>query len=85
MSDDLPAQTTFLEDPPPRRGEYLVPEHARVEQCRSCGMSIIWARTRSDHAIPLSLATIIWRGAQRYALAHFADCPDSKEWSKRHD
>lgn len=83
MSDEPLAQSSFLDDPPARRGEYPVPSDARVEYCRSCGAAIVWRRTARGAALPLSAATILWRRAERYALSHFADCPDSREWSQK--
>jgi hypothetical protein len=67
----------------PRKGEYLVPATAEPGSCTSCGAMILWIRTPQDRAIPLSVATIQHRNGQRYALSHFADCPDGKEWRKR--
>jgi len=80
---EILGQASFLDDVPVRKGEHLVPEAADVERCRSCNAPVVWIRTRSGATMPLSLATVVWRGGQRYALAHFADCPDSKEWSTR--
>lgn len=81
MTEPLLAQTSFLDEPPARTGEQLVPDGARVEQCASCGAAIIWCRTKKGRSMPLSAATIVWRGTQRFALSHFADCPDAQEWS----
>ena len=67
----------------PRRGEHEIISGSKVESCRSCGASIIWIRTRRGKALPLSVATIERRDGRAFALAHFADCPDSKDWSKR--
>lgn len=72
-----------LAPPSPRRGEYPLPEGARVEHCRSCGAEIVWAQTAQGKAIPLSLATAQTRNGVQYLLSHFSDCPDGKEWSKR--
>lgn len=66
-----------------RAGEYIVPDQANVGRCRSCQALIVWARTEGGRPIPLSLATVEERGGVRYALAHFADCPQSKQWSKK--
>lgn len=66
-----------------RRGEYEVPEHATPTTCRSCGAAMVWIKTANGRAMPLSLATVETRDGVRYALAHFADCPEAKEWSKK--
>lgn len=66
-----------------RAGEYPIPSAATIEACRSCGAAIVWAQTQAGRAIPLSIATTRRRGGQAWALSHFADCPDSKEWKKR--
>lgn len=65
-----------------RAGEYLVPEQAQPAQCASCGAWMVWTRTTAGKAIPLSLATAEMRDGQRYALTHFADCPESRQWRK---
>jgi len=66
-----------------RRGEYEVPIDARIVECQSCGAKMTWIKTPAGRAMPLSLATIETRDGTRYALSHFADCPEAKEWSKR--
>lgn len=66
-----------------RRGEYELPEIATPTTCRSCGAAMVFIKTAQGKALPLSLATVEERDGKRYALAHFADCPQSKEWSKR--
>lgn len=76
-------QWTLWGPPPGRAGEYLLPAHAEVATCRSCGRAIVWATTGAGKAIPLSLATVVERGGQKYALSHFADCPDAKDWSRK--
>jgi hypothetical protein len=65
-----------------RTGEYVVPEDAAPETCASCGASIAWATTKRGRPMPLSLATVERRGGQRWALAHFADCPQGAGWSR---
>lgn len=90
-----PDQLSLFDPPPPdpdaapapdphrRRGEYLVPVRPKIERCRSCGKRIVWTRTPSKKAIPLSLATVRRDGdGRRWCLPHFFDCPQSKEWSK---
>jgi hypothetical protein len=59
---------------------YPVPNDAQMTRCRSCGAKIIWTRRLNGNAIPLSVKTIEWRGKERYACSHFADCPDAEQW-----
>ena len=66
-----------------RRGEYELPDDATPTTCRSCGTAMVWVKTTNSRALPLSLATVEERDGRKYALSHFADCPDAKEWSKR--
>lgn len=72
----------FPDVPALRRGEYALPA-GQVEACRSCGARIVWARTPAGRAIPLSLATVQRRDGVAYALPHFVDCPNAKEWSRK--
>jgi hypothetical protein len=65
-----------------RAGEEELPEDAAPESCASCGASIAWTTTKSGRPMPLSLATVERRGGQRWALAHFADCPQGAGWSR---
>ncbi len=67
----------------PRSGEYPLPVESSSEACRSCGAAVVWATTTNGRAIPLSVATIQWRDGQRWALAHFSDCPEGKDWRRR--
>lgn len=66
-----------------RAGEYPIPDDARPARCRSCGRAIVWTRTEHMKPIPLSLATVEERDGQRFAIVHFYDCPDAKEWSRK--
>jgi hypothetical protein len=68
--------------PAARPNEYAVPANATPIQCRSCGAGMVFIRTPAGKALPLSVATIQERDGVRYALPHFADCKDSKLWSK---
>jgi hypothetical protein len=81
-----PIQLDLVPDTPPderpRRGEYQIPSSADPGQCKSCGAPILWIRTPDGRPIPLSVATIQHRAGQRWALSHFSDCPEGKEWSK---
>lgn len=67
----------------PRKGEFLVPAGARSGTCRSCKAPVIWTVTIKGAHMPLSAATVQERDGQQYALAHFADCPHGKGWSKK--
>lgn len=69
--------------PHARPNEYIVPADATPILCRSCGAGMVFIKTPSGKAMPLSVATIETRDGVRYALPHFADCKDSKLWSKR--
>ena len=69
--------------PTSRPNEYAVPEDAKLVACRSCGMPMVWARTPAGKPLPLSVATIEIRDGVRYALPHFVDCPEAKDWSRK--
>lgn len=66
-----------------QKGEYVIPAGAEVKTCASCGAEIVWALTTGGARMPLALATARDCAGQRVALTHFADCPQSQEWSKR--
>lgn len=66
-----------------RPNEYEVPDRAQHGECRSCHAAIIWTRTAAGKAMPLSVATIETRDGVRYALPHFVDCPEAKDWSHK--
>lgn len=65
-----------------RAGEYLIPEGLTPVRCASCGAWMVWTKTKAGKAIPLSLATAEQRDDGRYALTHFADCPEARKWRK---
>lgn len=66
-----------------RTGEYLVPDAPEYGRCRSCGAEIIWIETVSGAKCPLSVASIEQDGdGRRYALTHFADCPNAARHRK---
>lgn len=65
-----------------RVGEYPIPRYAKVNRCASCDAAITWTKTSAGRPIPLSLATVERRDGVAYALSHFADCPQAKEWKK---
>lgn len=73
----------FGDDPRPRRGEYPLPDAAEAVACKSCGAPVVWMRTANGRPLPLSVATIEERGGVKFAVAHFADCPQGKDWSRR--
>lgn len=64
-------------------GEYEVPADATTTACRSCGATIVWKRTVSGAAMPLSLKTARTVNGQRVATVHFADCPHGQQWQTR--
>lgn len=66
-----------------RVGEYEVPDNAQLQTCRSCGADMLWAQTPNGNSVPLSVASIETRDGKRYALSHFVDCPNAKEWRRR--
>jgi len=69
--------------PAPRPNEYAVPDDATPVACRSCGAAMVWVKTPAGKPLPLSVATIEARDGVRYALPHFADCPEAKDWSRK--
>jgi len=66
-----------------RKGEYEIPPGATPTRCHTCDAGMIWVSTPKGRAMPLSVATIEERDGSRFALSHFADCPEAKEWSKK--
>lgn len=66
-----------------RKGEYQLPPNAIPVSCQSCGAGMVWIKTAKGKALPLSVATIEERDGEKFALAHFVDCKDAKEWSKK--
>jgi len=79
MKEALPERDLFGCRP----HEYALPFPVRIVDCQSCGAKMTWVTTANGKAMPLSLATVEEREGVRYALPHFIDCPDAKEWSKR--
>jgi hypothetical protein len=75
--EELPARDMFGARP----GEYVMPHPVYRAKCKSCGAEITFVRTAGGRMMPLSLSTVEERDGVRYALSHFIDCPDSKEWS----
>lgn len=66
-----------------RPHEYELPPNAHPTRCASCGAGMVFVRTPNGKMMPLSLATVEERDGIRYALPHFVDCPQAKDWSKR--
>jgi len=63
-----------------RAGEYRVPIQAPPGECRSCHAPVLWATSEIGKAIPLSVSTIHTdETGQRWALTHFADCPNAAQ------
>lgn len=79
MSEELPERDLFGARP----HEYELPDNAYQVKCRSCGEWMSFVRTPNGKAIPLSLKTAETRDGVTYALPHFADCPQAKEWSTK--
>lgn len=80
----LESALVLLDDLTPQlaTGEYILPAGVDVEQCRSCGASIVWAKTPAGKAVPLSLALVEERGGMKVTKTHFVDCPDARGWKK---
>jgi hypothetical protein len=66
-----------------RPHEYALPADPYVARCGSCGAGMAWIKTPAGKAMPLSMATVEERDGVKYALPHFVDCPDAKDWSKK--
>jgi len=79
MTEALPERDLFGARP----HEYALPPDLYTSKCRSCGAMMAWTKTPNGKAMPLSLATVEERDGVRFALPHFVDCPQAKEWSKR--
>lgn len=76
-------QSDLFPDDELKPGEYPIPEVGKPSTCRSCGASIVWARTEASKFIPLALATARECQGQRVATTHFSDCKHSREWRKK--
>ena len=77
-------QLSFIEQAAPagRSHEYELPASAKIEHCKSCDAQIVWTRTPTGRAVPLALSTVQTRDGKRYAVSHFRDCPNAKEWGR---
>lgn len=51
-----------------------VPEGTPITECRSCGESIQWIRTKRGKNMPVDYPE---------GTSHFATCPDAQRWRKR--
>jgi len=78
-------QQSFLDDSAPdrRSHEYAVPATGQIVRCKSCSAQIVWAETPAGRAVPLALSTVQTRDGTQYAISHFRDCPDAKDWGQR--
>lgn len=77
LPDGLAAESgpaSSPEAPQARKGEYAVPEAAKIARCRYCNAEIVWHRTERGKPMPLSVASIERRDGELYALSHFSDC-----------
>ena len=58
----------------------------RDKECLSCGASIVWLTTEAGKRIPVDAATTYtWDevfAPKKGHIAHFATCPQVKEWSR---
>lgn len=68
--------------PPLAPGEYAIPAGEAPQTCGSCGAAIVWTRTTTGRAVPLSLALVEERGGLRVTKTHFVDCPESRQWKR---
>jgi hypothetical protein len=66
----------------PAAGEYEIPQGVPVENCRSCGAAIVWGKTKTGAAVPLNTDRTRIIDGKRYALTHFATCPQGREWRR---
>lgn len=68
----------------PRRGEIEVTSADTHDVCKSCGAAILWHKFAAGHFIPLSIVTIEQDvSGRRFALSHFADCPNANQHRKQ--
>ena len=72
--------------------------HGKKAHCRSCGAPIEWAELKSGKKMPFDFpivvtvtegnvldgTRIVERVDTDISQTHFATCPDSKNWSRRH-
>lgn len=71
-------QLSFLEGPLP--GEFRIPTGGKPTRCASCGAAIVWGTTSRGNPIPLDLNRVRAISGDRYALTHFATCPQGRDW-----
>lgn len=66
-----------------RPSEYILPNADHIVDCQSCGAPMRFVVTANGKRMPLSLKTAETRDGVTYALPHFIDCPQAKEWSRK--
>lgn len=79
MKEQLPERDLFGARP----HEYVLPNADRIVFCMSCGAPMCFVPTPNGKRMPLSLRTAEIRDGVTYALPHFVDCPQAKEWSAK--
>jgi len=62
-----------------------------ISKCRSCGLNVVWVKTKGGKIMPVDLFDKI-TGLQidekvdvydaKIMTSHFATCPDAKKWRK---
>jgi hypothetical protein len=66
------------------KNRWPIPRGVTVHQpCRSCGAAMIWTETSNGKRMPLSVASAIAVAGEQWALPHFVDCKDAKDWRKK--
>ena len=76
----MATQFSFLDSVP--AGYHAVPPGAKPERCKSCGASIVWAKTKTGADIPINVANQLTIGSTRYGKTHFATCPQGRAWRR---
>ena len=67
-----------------RKGEYEVTAADTPDTCESCKAPIVWHKLGPGRFMPLSIKTIEQdAGGRRFALSHFADCPNAAQHRKK--
>jgi hypothetical protein len=75
------SQASFLDTIP--SGYHEVPAGAKPERCRSCGATVVWAKTSRGADIPLNVEKQLSIAGKQYGQTHFITCPHGREW-RRH-
>lgn len=55
-----------------------VPQHVPIEQCRSCGAAIWWAKTKNGKSCPYDVIDGVATDT-----SHFSTCRDARQWTRR--